>query len=152
MFNEEKLIFDPGAESLPVFDFRGARVGLMICFDWIFPESSRTLALKGADIICVSANLILPYCQTSMVTRALENGVFTAVANRVGVEAREGKDRLEFTGRSQITDNRGKILVRLGPKEEREGVVGIEPREARDKRITERNHLLDDRRKELYRL
>jgi predicted amidohydrolase len=45
---------------------------MMVCFDWFFPESARTLALRGAQIIAHPANLVLPYCQTAMVTRCLE--------------------------------------------------------------------------------
>jgi predicted amidohydrolase len=152
LFNEEKFVFDPGMETFPLFPLGEARLGMMVCFDWIFPESARTLALKGADIICLPANLVLPFCQAAMVARSIENGVFIVVANRVGEEERGGKAKLEFTGRSQVTSNRGEIILKLDREEERVAMVEIEPLEARDKKITENNHLLNDRRRDLYSL
>ena len=78
LFAEEKYFFDPGDTGFRVFDVGSARIGVMICFDWWFPESARVLALLGADIICHPANLVLPNCQQAMVTRSLENGLFSA--------------------------------------------------------------------------
>ena len=111
LFAEEKLFFEPGDTGFQVFDTGSARVGIMICFDWWFPESARSLALKGADIICHPANLVLPDCQQAMVTRSLENGVFSATANRIGTESRGGKRPLSFTGKSQILDHRGELCL-----------------------------------------
>jgi predicted amidohydrolase len=82
-------------------EFRGLRVGLAICFDWIFPESFRTLALMGADLVAHSANLVLPYCQRVDFARAVENRVYVATANRVGDEDRTGR-KLAFTGGSVL--------------------------------------------------
>ena len=86
------------------------KVGLMICFDWYYPESARTLALKGAEIICHPSNLVLPHCPDAMVTRCLENRVFAITANRIGTEARGGKPPLTFIGNSEVVTPRGKIL------------------------------------------
>src|SRR5438552_1844784 len=86
LFNEEKLWFQPGDLKLEVYQIEGefgkVKIGMMICYDWIYPEIARTLALKGAQIICHPANLVMPYCQDAMFTRALENHVFTITANR----------------------------------------------------------------------
>ena len=76
LFREEKSYFRPGDTPFEVYSIGGARVGIIICFDWIFPEAVRVLSLKGAQIICQPSNLILPYCQDAMVTRAIENRVF----------------------------------------------------------------------------
>ena len=81
----------------------------MICFDWFFPETARSLALLGADIIAHPANLVLPYCQKAMITRCLENRVFAVTANRIGQEKR-GEDDFQFTGASQIISYDGKVL------------------------------------------
>ncbi len=51
LFYREKLFFEPGDLGFHVFNIGIAKVGVMICFDWFFPESARTLALKGAEII-----------------------------------------------------------------------------------------------------
>jgi predicted amidohydrolase len=151
LFNEEKLFFDPGDTGFQVFDLGLSRVGVMVCFDWIFPESARVLALLGADILCHPANLVLPHCQKAMVTRSLENGVFSATANRVGTESRGGKEALIFTGGSQILDNAGQALTSLGGQETGVAVASIDAGRAHNKKITAHNDRLGDRRPELYR-
>lgn len=151
LFSEEKLFFDPGDTGFQVFDLGVARAGVMICFDWIFPESARVLALLGADIICHPANLVLPHCQAAMVTRSLENGVFSATANRVGIESRGHKGALTFTGGSQILDNAGQALTSLGGQETGVALANIDAERARNKKLTPQNDRLGDRRPELYR-
>jgi predicted amidohydrolase len=151
LFYKEKVLFYSGDTGFNVYEFRGAKIGLMVCFDWIFPESVRTLALKGAEIICHSANLVLPYCQNAMITRSIENRVFTITANRIGYEA-NGDDEFTFTGMSQVTNLEGDILVRASEDEEVLKIVEIQPAEAQDKWITEKNHLFKDRKPNLYSL
>jgi len=150
LFAEEKLWFDPGDEGFRVLDVGPARVGIMICFDWIFPESARILALMGADIICHPANLVLPHCQRAMSTRSLENGVFSITANRVGTEERGGKKPLRFTGGSQIVDNVGTFLTGLDEEDMGVLITDIDPTKARDKRITPQNDRFGDRRPQWY--
>ena len=86
LFAGEKRLFQPGDTGFRIFEHAGARVGMMVCFDWFFPESARTLALRGAQIIAHPSNLVLPYCQTAMFARCLENRVFAATTNRYGTE------------------------------------------------------------------
>ena len=150
LFAEEKEFFSPGTTGFQVFDLGQATIGIMICFDWWFPESARVLALLGADIICHPANLVLPQCQEAMRTRSLENGVFTVTANRVGIESRGGKDPLTFTGKSQIVDHRGRVITELEAGETGIGLIDIDPAMARNKRITPRNDRFKDRRPEYY--
>jgi predicted amidohydrolase len=150
LFAEEKYFFEPGDTGFQVFDLGLAKIGVMVCFDWWFPESARILAILGADIICHPANLILPQCQQAMTTRSLENGVFSATANRIGTEARGGKKPLIFTGKSQIVDTMGRILTSLGKWETGVTVVDIDVKEARDKKITAQNDRFADRRPDLY--
>ena len=122
---------------------------MMICFDWIFPEVARTIALKGAKIICHPANLVMTYCQDAMVTRALENGVFTITANRTGKEIKKDKE-LYFTGMSEIVNPKSKILHKGSPDKEEVVIIEIEPSEASDKNINPLNNLFTDRREEFY--
>ena len=150
LFAEEKYLFDPGDTGFRVFDLGLACIGVMICFDWWFPESARVLALLGADIICHPANLVLPNCQQAMITRSLENGLFSATANRIGTESRGGKNPLIFTGESQILDHRGNVLTKLGKEETGVSVVEIDVTQAREKKITPQNDRFDDRRPEFY--
>jgi predicted amidohydrolase len=149
-FCEEKEWFQPGNLGFPVWDVGSAKIGIMICFDWVFPEAARSLALQSADILCHPVNLVLPYCQDAMVTRAIENGVFTVTANRIGSEARGGREKLTFTGRSQAVSPKGKVLFRLEEDTEALQTFEIDPMEARDKNITRQNHLFDDRISDQY--
>lgn len=150
LFAEEKLIFDPGDTGFQVFDIGKAKVGLMVCFDWFFPESVRSLALKGADIIAHCANLVLPYCPDAMMTRCLENHVYAVTANRTGNEKRGGKKELKFIGKSEIVNPDGKILARASEKAEEIKILEIDPLRARNKQINAYNDILSDRRPDLY--
>lgn len=151
LFDREKLAFDRATR--PRFEPVGSKpkYGVMICFDWVFPEVCRSLALAGARVILHPSNLVLPYCQAAMVTRAIENRVFTVTCNRVGSESRAGA-RLRFTGQSRIVDPRGRVLAQAGEREESLRLVRIDPDQATSKRITTRNDLFRDRRPRLYRL
>jgi predicted amidohydrolase len=151
LFDREKELFAPGDRPPEVVEVRGVRYGLMVCFDWIFPETARTLALMGADVLCHPANLVLPYCQDAMVTRCIENRVFAVTANRTGTEARAGF-ALTFTGLSEIVSPRGAILARGSSDREEVLVAEIDPGAARDKLVTPANDILRDRRPDLYRL
>ena len=150
LFYEEKLWFKPGANRFRSYDIGKARIGMMVCFDWYFPEVARSLALAGAEIICHPANLVLPHCPDAMVTRCLENRVFAITANRIGSEQRGGKKRLTYIGQSQIVDPTGRILFRAPRNQEALKIVEINPREARHKTLNRYNNLFRDRRVELY--
>jgi predicted amidohydrolase len=149
LFDTEKYLFSPGDKKLEVFDIGEAKIGMMICFDWIFPEVARILALKGADIICHPSNLILPYCQDAMITRSIENRVFAITSNRAGTEKRQDKE-LTFTGNSQIVDPKGRILAKANASEEKVSVIEIDPSLAKDKKVTPNNHIFQDRRIDFY--
>ncbi len=151
LFDTEKLWFTPGDQPFFVVDAGIAKLGMMICFDWIFPESMRTLALKGADIVCHPSNLVLPYCQQAMITRCLENNVFAITANRIGAERRDHAEA-QFTGQSQITGPRGQVLASAGELEETVLVAEIDIEAARNKQLNSRNDLFNDRHPEFYAL
>jgi len=152
LFSEEKLWFTPGDTPFPVADIGRAKIGVMICFDHLFPESARSLALSGAEIIAHPSNLVMPvYAQVTMRARALENGVFTITANRVGVEARND-ETLHFTGESQIVSPDGEILAGSPAEGEDVRVIEIDPAQARDKSLNPMNDRLADRRPDLYAL
>ncbi len=152
LFEEEKLLFDPGDSGFQVFDTGPVRIGVMICFDWLFPESARILGLMGAEVLCHPANLVLSHCQQAMLTRSLENGLYSVTANRIGTEARGGKPALTFTGNSQIVDPAGEIVAYFGADDTGVLVADIDPETARDKSIAQRNDRFKDRRPEFYRL
>jgi predicted amidohydrolase len=149
LFYRENLFFSRGNLGFPVFKLPFGTVGLMICFDWIYPEAARTLTMKGAQLILHPSNLVLPHCPDSMIVRCLENRIFTVTADRVGREDRGGID-LTFIGQSEIVSPRGEVLVRLGGKDPGIAVAEIDLSMADGKKVNEHNDLLKDRREELY--
>ncbi len=148
LFYKENLFFEPGNTGFNVFDFREIKIGLAICFDWFFPESFRTLALKGADLVAHSSNLVLPLCQKVDFARAVENRIFIATANRIGKEKRDGEE-LIFTGNSVCVSPKGEYLI-SAPKE-KEGIfsTNIDKTLSRDKKLNKFNIVLD-RKTEFY--
>ncbi len=109
----EKFYFSPGRE-LPVFEVRGVRFGIQICYDRKFPEGSRCLALDGAQI------LFMPICAATygettlrantwelpLQARAYENGVFVVAVNRAGDE--HGRQHI---GKSLIVNPAGAEIM-----------------------------------------
>jgi len=151
LFGFERELFEPGDRPFSVHEHAGLRVGTMICFDWMFPEAARTLALRGADVIAHPSNLVLPgLCQRAMVVRALENRVYTVTANRSGSEHRPPRPALRFTGGSRIVDPRGDVVADAPA----EGVtlLGADAQTvfARDKHVASGNDVLAERRPDLY--
>lgn len=154
LFYEETILFEPGDLGFQVFDATtrdgtGYRLGVMVCFDWYFPEATRSLAINGADIIAHPSNLVLPHCPDSMPVRARENHVFTITANRYGRE-RKGEETLTFIGTSEVCGPDGSILRRAGERGDEVGVVEVDPHLARDRHINEYNDVLADRRPAAY--
>jgi predicted amidohydrolase len=146
LFMNEKDFFEPGDAGLPVFDIGLCRVGMLVCFDWIYPEVWRCLALQGADVICHPSNLVLPgLAQRAVPIHALTNRVYVVTANRIGAEG-----ELSFTGLSTIADPGGHVLVQASATEDEVGLVEVDVALARDKDITSRNNLWADRRPEAY--
>jgi len=140
LFFKEKKFFKPGNEFKVFGD-----LGVMICFDWFFPEAARTLMLKGAKIIAHPSNLVLPFCPHAMRTRCIENRVFAVTADRIGRE-REFK----YIGRSEIVDTKGRILYCASSNREEVVVREVDLREAADKRMTAMNDVILDRKPKAY--
>lgn len=156
LYYEETLHFRPGDTGFHVWTVadragRSYRLGVMVCFDWLFPESARTLALLGADLVAHPSNLVLPHCPDAMPVRALENGVFTATANRTGSES-NGRESLSFIGRSRICSPKAQVLADAPSAGDGVWSAEVDPREARQTRLNAYNDRFADRRPELYAL
>lgn len=154
LFYEETTLFDRGNLGFPVFDVSTRegtryRLGMMVCFDWYFPEAARSLALNGADVIAHPSNLVLPHCPDSMPVRARENHVFTVTANRYGSETK-GEEELTFIGMSEVCDPDGEILRRADRTGDTVESVHIDPHAARNRHINRYNDVLGDRRPDAY--
>jgi predicted amidohydrolase len=144
--------FTTPGDELAVFDTPLGRIGLEICYDLRFPEVTRALALRGADIVAHPTNFpMAAKVQTEVITlaRAAENRIYLLTANRVGKE-RWG----EFCGWSQIVDPFGKRLVEADETEEKLLVADIDVEKARDKDYVIPGeyelYLFGDRRPGLY--
>jgi predicted amidohydrolase len=144
---------DFGDRPFAVHDAGDVRVGLNICYDSAFPESSRELTLLGADLValptnwppgaeCVAAHVIN--------TRAMENAIYYAAVNRVGHER-----GFDFIGGSRICGPSGETLATADHRDEVTLYAEIDPAKAREKRVTRvpGKHAIDrlaDRRPEMY--
>jgi predicted amidohydrolase len=115
---EERLAFRPGYRY-QVFETSFGMVGLLVGWDLAFPEVARSLVLDGAELLCVSANWEHPHIEewkTYILSRAYENSVFVAAANRVGEEY-----TINFFGQSMVVGPRGQVHAFM--EEETEGYV-----------------------------
>lgn len=129
------------------------QIGLIICYDLLFPEASRALALQGADIIVNSTNLPSgseSFIETLLPARALENRVFTIASSRVGRER-----GTTFIGSSSIVDPYGRFLARAVSAQEEIIYADIKLEKARRKQTVVKPgeyefDLFKDRRPEFY--
>ena len=85
-----------------------------------------------------------------MIARCIENAVFAITANRFGSDIGPG-GTLTFTGQSQVVAPKGEVIYRAKAEGEALFIADIDLGEARNKWITEKNDLLEDRRPEYYR-
>jgi N-carbamoylputrescine amidase len=153
LWDKEKSLYEPGQE-LPVFDTSLGRIGLLICYDVWFPEAARTLALKGAQMICVPSNAPddwvperqrrgdLTMLNVHCIAAANANRIFVAAANRVGDN---------YLGRSCVADVTGGVLGLAGATEE--AIISAEvdvERARREKRLTDASHAVGDRNPAVY--
>jgi predicted amidohydrolase len=146
LYANEKEFFTSGDLPLQIFKIEDYRIGIMICFDWFFPEIPRTLALLGADVVCHLMNAVIPdgaYIGDTFHSRW--NRIFIVLANRIGEER-----NLKFIGRSTIIDPTGNLLAQAPSDQEAVIYSSIDPKLARNKYLNEKNHVLNDRRTEFY--
>ena len=148
LFQQEKEIYQPGFD-IKVYDTQIGKIGMAICYDMSFPEISRILALKGAEIVCYIFNGRgdKPHKSTRIEhlarTRAYENNYFVIVANRVGIA-----NRTLFLGHSIITAPDGEIISRsLSNKEE---IIYGTLKQQRLMEERNENFLLQERRPDIY--
>lgn len=145
LFMNEKQIFSRGNLGLPVFEMDSYRLGMLICFDYLFPEIWRVMALKGADIIAHPSNLVTYKAFKVVPAQAVINRFFILTTNRIGSER-----EISFSGRTFAVDPEGDVLTEASPSKEEILFTTIDPLLSRNKMLTEKNHVLDDRFPELY--
>jgi predicted amidohydrolase len=152
LFHFERTVFSPGDTGFKVFDLQTNsgvfKLGVMICYDWRFPESARSLALQGAELIAIPSNIVT---RTGMLhsvlqTRAFENKVIVAFADRVGQE-----EELTYRGESCIINYNGEILTQLDDHETGIATAEVDPKATLNKSFSDLNDIFKDRRPGMYR-
>lgn len=144
----EKFYYKPGKTGYPVFQTAMGPIGVAVCYDRHFPEHLRILAEKGAQVLFVPTAVsrgeaFEPVYTLEMQAAAVANGVYIAVANRVGAEP-----PLEFIGRSFVVDPFGQIVAELG--DESDALLIAEVSLDRIREARQRLPFLRDRRPETY--
>ena len=124
---EEKYYFNPGDTGFKVWETRAGRIGVGICWDQWFPETARSLALMGAEILLFPTAIgsepqnpdydSRDHWQLCMRGHAAANMMPVMAANRVGTET-IGDARQTYYGSSFITDNTGRLLAEMDRAEE----------------------------------
>lgn len=157
LWDKETLFFAPGDLGLPVYDTPLGRIGMAICYDGWFPETFRTLADAGADIVCIPTNWVpMPgqdpaveaMANTMHKAAARSNGIYIACADRVGVERGQ-----PFIGQSLIVGPAGWPIAGPAHRTEPETLIAevdIASIPAA-RQISEHNHIHAGRRRDVYR-
>ncbi len=143
----------PGDREFAVTDLGDLKVGMNICYDSSFPEASRALTLKGAELIALPTNWPPTSGRTADFipnARALENHVYFMAVNRIGIER-----GFEFIGKSKICDPSGADLDFANHADEAILYAEVDPAWARNKHLCNipgehEIHRLNDRRPDLY--
>jgi N-carbamoylputrescine amidase len=143
---EERFYFSSGNLGFPVFKTKFALIGVQICWDNFFPEGSRILALKGAQIIfspTAAAFASQEKWKTVISSNAMTNGVFIFRVNRVGSEEKQ-----DFYGKSFCISPEGELLDK--PSGMKEGITFVDIDLKSIDRIRKEWPFLKDRRPENY--
>lgn len=114
----EKFYFTPGDTGFKVWDTKYGRIGVGICWDQWFPETARSLALLGAEILlfptAIGSEPTLGkdsrvHWRNVMVGHAAANMMPVIASNRIGKETEE-ESEMTFYGCSFIADNHGELV------------------------------------------
>lgn len=113
----EQDYYTPSDDGFKVFDTEFGRIGIVVCFDRHYPESIRTEALMGADLI------LIPTVNTKaepsemfeweLRVQAFQNSVAIAMCNRVGTEG-----EMDFSGESIVVGVNGEVIAKASDNEE----------------------------------
>lgn len=145
MFYEQDY-YTESIDGFKVYDTKFGKVGIVVCFDRHLPESIRTCALKGADLVIVpTANTKsepLEMFEWEIRVQAMQNSVFVAMCNRVGLEG-----DMDFAGESIIVDPNGNVVYKAGDKE---GLIVEDIDLSLSRKIRENRPYLALRRTDLY--
>ena len=157
----EKFYFTPGDLGFQAWDTTFGRIGVCVCWDQWYPEAARLTALRGAEVLFYPTAIgwhpkekaehgSRQHAAWETVQRghAVANGCYVAVPNRIGHEAPDGGDGIEFWGQSFICDPAGEIIAKGSSDKEEVLVAAVDFRVVE----TQRTHwpFLRDRRIDAY--
>ena len=142
-----------GDRPFAVHEIDGVKIGLSICYDGGFPEPARCMALLGADLIVLPTNWPTnaePAADYAINTRALENTIYFASCDRIGIER-----GVSFIGKSRICDPLGKTITMADHANEAILYADIDVARARNKHLIRQAGINEvnrfaDRRPEMY--
>ncbi len=153
---EEKFYFAPGNTGFKVFNTSVGKIGIGICWDQWFPETSRILALMGAELIlfptAIGSEPVLekdsmPHWRNAMIGQAAANLVPVAASNRIGIE-KVGDSSMTFGGFSFVSDQHGELLVAMNREEEGIRIIELDLPKINEERYSW--GVFRDRRVDLY--
>jgi len=144
---EERAYFKPGNLGFPVFDTPFGKIGVQLCWDIFFPEGSRALALKGAEIVIAPTASAFEHShkkwERAIAAAAHANGMYIFRVNRVGAEEKQ-----QFYGKSFCVRPDGEFVHK--PSGSSEGVVLADIDLSEVSRVRNEWVFLKDRRPEEY--
>ena len=157
----EKFYFTPGDLGFRAWQTKFAKIGVCVCWDQWYPEAARLTALRGAEILFYPTAIgwhpgekarygARQHSSWETIQRspAIANGCYVAVPNRVGHEAPDGGDGIEFWGQSFVADPSGTVLEKASADAEEILVTEIDLETV----VTQRTHwpFFRDRRVDAY--
>lgn len=148
----EQAIFTPG-DTIPLFDAKGVKFGIQLCYDAHFPELSTLMAIKGADLI------FMPHASPRgtpeekyrswmrhLTARAFDNGLFIVACNQTG----ENEKGLCFPGIAVIIGPSGNVIKKILSNKERLVLADLKSNDLDQVRKHRMRYFLPHRRPELY--
>lgn len=164
LMGHENFFLTKASQNSPVVETEIGRLGLYACMDGVICETPRSLALRGAQILCNSLNsFAIDEASLHVPVRAAENKVFVVAANKIGplipTEQMEAASTatgipthyLFGAGESQIVAPDGTVLAKGSFANEEVVVADIDPEQADHKLRPDGGSSMKSRRPELYR-
>src|SRR3954447_17806403 len=121
----EKFYFTPGDLGFQSWQTKYAKIGVCVCWDQWYPEAARLTALRGAQILFYPTAIGWhpeekaefgrrqhDSWETIQRSHAIANGCYVAAANRVGHEAPDGGEGIQFWGQSFVADPSGQLIAK----------------------------------------
>lgn len=154
LWDDEANFFTPGDEPPPVLDTACGRIGVLVCYDMEFPEMTRSLAMRGADLLVVPTNW--PLLETPPPGEHAPEVVIAMAAARVNhlfivcCDRTDSGDGKRWTHGTAIVSAHGWVVAAAPSAAVGTVSADLDLLEARRKNISARNHVFDDRRPHLY--